>query len=665
MPKIPYSKAPLWLPFQGSCLVCQDQTEGLNRVWQQANPSPEIQGISGPPLQMEAKESGAGTVIVIDSFWRDSMAFLRKALAASAWLICLPLWTLAQHFESIPDFANQSNLTNTTGVSVADYDLDGDLDIYLVASQAFDPTDSMTWSRLLRNENGQGFTDVTLSAQVINLQAENKEGTMGAKMGASWGDYDRDGYPDLFLSNNGPDELWHNEGDGTFRNVTQEAGVAGCAFCYSANAVWWDYDKDGDLDVYVSDWLKANRMYDNTGDGTFLDISESSGLDDAGHSFSSIPIDLNDDGLLDLYVVNDIGENVCYQQLESGKFIDRTMAFGLNNHGNGMGVAICDYNLDGFFDLYVTNIHEYVPNPFFVNDSTGPFTDQAAALGIENTGWGWGARFFDTDHDMDEDLYVVNGFDSPIAEGDRNHFFRYQNGRFEDVSEEVGLNDIAWGMGLEAFDYDLDGDLDMVVGNREAASVLYSNQSTQKEGKHNWLQISLIGTKSNPHGWGAKVQFSCGQFQQYRYHSGVNLFGQSIQPLHVGLGDHDQVDQIMISWPSGLEEVFGPFAANQFLSLQEGQGLPLSPPLQFGSAEIFPNPFQQQLWIQAAGQEPEEIHLSLVDQLGRLVFDQGYSMSAEQQLIPLFPDNFQLEAGIYIYHIQQHGHTRTGKLLKQ
>ena len=213
-------------------------------------------------------------------------------------------------------------------------------------------------------------------------------------MGASWGDYDNDGFPDMFISNYGMDELWHNEGDGTFKNVTEIAQVQGCAFCYSSNAVWWDYDLDGDLDLYVSDWLKENRFFRNDGEHQFSDISVLTGLNDRRHTFSSLPFDVDGDGLLDLYIINDIGENRFFWNRGKENFIEATSQVGLTNRGNGMGVDVCDYNNDGFFDIYVTNIFSYVPNPFFVNNGKSAFVDQAQELGIDDTGWGWGTRFF-------------------------------------------------------------------------------------------------------------------------------------------------------------------------------------------------------------------------------------------------------------------------------
>ncbi|MEM7370351.1 MAG: FG-GAP-like repeat-containing protein [Bacteroidota bacterium] len=594
------------------------------------------------------------------------MVFL---LSPQRWLLSLflfiPLGLSSQSFELVQEFSHQSQLTNSTGVAVADYDLDGDLDLYLVASEVFDPNNEQTWSRLLRNEGGEGFTDVTQDARLINWQAQTRDGTNGAKMGASWGDYDNDGYPDIFLSNYGLDELWHNEGDGTFRNVSQEMGVEGCFYCYSSNAVWWDYDLDGDLDLTVSDWIKPNRMYRNDGAEGFTDISEKTRLNDKRHTFSCLPIDQNGDGWLDLYIINDNSDNRFLRNKGNDVFVEITGQIGLTNNGNGMGVDVCDVNNDGLFDIYVTNIFSYLPNPFFVKKDDGRFTDQAESLRVHDTGWGWGARFFDVDHDGDEDLYVVNGFDSPVAEGDQNRFFLNASSTFEDISEELGVDDPEKGMGLEVFDMDMDGDLDMVLGNRDAHAVLYRHAFKGAGSNANWIQIQLEGTRSNKNAFGATLAIHFGERVLHRYHSGVNLFGQSIKAVHVGLAEHHLVDRIQVDWPGGLKEVFGPFAANQFVDLVEGNGTRVIPETPDATSTVFPTPFQDQLWLRLGEDIEGDISLRLTDIGGKTILKETYPGPFGKDLItPLMIDPL-LSPGFYLYHILGEGIEKKGKLLKQ
>lgn len=579
---------------------------------------------------------------------------------------------MSQRFERVDGFESDSELLNSTGIAVADFDLDGYPDIYVVASEIFDPDDPFTWSRLLKNEGDNSFKDVTLSSNLIHWQAETRDGNLGSKMGASWGDYNNDGYPDLFISNYGLDELWLNEGDGTFRNVTEIANVQGCFYCYSTGAIWWDYDQDGDLDLYVCDWLKENRLYRNDGNHKFVERSVTSGLNDRGHTFSSLPFDLDEDGLLDLYVVNDIGENRFYFNQGNGMFEEATDQVGLSNRGNGMGIDICDHNNDGLFDIYVTNIHQYVPNPFFVNQGDGVFKDESAALGIEDTGWGWGARFFDADHDADEDLYVVNGFDANIAKNDINKFFINDNNSFFEISSDAGVNNVDWGMGLEVVDLDLDGDLEMIVANRAAHSALYRNMTSEIAESSNWIQVDLEGTISNRNGFGAVVKISCDDSSHYyRYHSGVNVFGQSIKPVHFGLKSHEEVREIQVYWPSGSLETFGQFLPNQVVKLVEGTGTNLDADKTVPVKEkdrsafaVYPNPFESGLNLKSENGNIGKVLFEMVDLEGRNIFTAEVDIS-ETGSTPLIDAEPRIQSGLYFYSITGRKLRHSGKIVKR
>lgn len=595
-----------------------------------------------------------------------------------------PLWLVGQSFEAVADFPTQGKLNNANGIAVADYDLDGDLDIYIVASEVYDENDPLTWSKLLRNDGEAGFTDVTEAAKLINRSPAARSGSMGSKMGASWGDYDNDGYPDIFLSNYGFDELWHNEGNGQFTNVTDIAKVEGCPGCYSSNAVWWDHDKDGDLDLYVSDWIKENRFYRNDGNHIFTDISEATGLDDKGHTWASLPIDIDQNGLVDLYVINDVGHNRFYRNHGIERFEEATYDVGLIDEGDGMGVTVGDFNQDGFFDIYLTNIHYFHPNPFFINNGDGTFSNHAADLKIEDTGWGWGARFFDTDHDLDEDLYVVNGFTSPIAEGDRNFFFENNTCSFSNVGPAARVNDEEQAMGLEVFDYDLDGDQDMLVGKRNAPLKLYKNRTMEiVGGDKNWIQIELEGTVSNRNAFGSIVKIRCNGKDYFRYHSGVNLMGQSIQPIHFGLDAHQQVDEIEITWPTGAKEYLQAVAANQIIHLTEGTMASHSatvaqpdtidpceasivPKLEkLNTVSVFPQPFTDEFELRFSTPIAGEISLQLSNTLGQVVYQQTENTALTTQLKVAFTNYFNFSSGTYFYYLKTPSGSHTGTLVKQ
>ncbi len=581
-------------------------------------------------------------------------------------LVMLCLWNISvsQSFEKTQPFTDSQSLTNVSGVSVADYDLDGDLDLFLVAAEVFDSENPRTWSKLLRNNGSGGFEDVTLTAGIINLERKGRDGTNGSKMGASWGDFDNDGDPDLYLSNYGFDELWRNEGDGTFINVTEESGLGGCEFCYSTNAVWWDYDNDGDLDIYVSDWIKRNRFFRNDGEDGFVNIAEMTELDDRGQTFTSLPIDLDRDGRLDLYVINDIGENVFYLNKGNDVFEDQTEEFRLEDDGNGMGSDICDYNNDGNFDIYLTNIYQLDPNPFFINRGNGTFLNRSEVLRVDDTGWGWGARFFDADHDMDEDLYVVNGFYSDIAAGDRNHFFLNNGTVFRDISQDHGLNSDAIGMGLEVFDYDSDGDLDMMVGNRESPVDLYINSFSSG----NWFQVSLEGTISNKSGFGAEIRIVTGDKSLYRYHSGANLFGQSIRPVHFGLAENDKIDTLEVRWPSGLGERMYDLEPNQVIPFVEGSGEIFNRPLSSNPLEptlkIYPNPFSEEIRLLHGSLTNGMYTFEIFTASGKIIHEQKVQINKtnDETVIHVGAPS---SSGWMIFRLRGNGYSITGKLIRE
>ena len=589
-------------------------------------------------------------------------------------VIMIFTWSMSfgycQSFEIVQDFEIQNDLRSVNGVSVADYDLDGDLDLFLVAATIFDENDPLTWSRLMRNDGEQGFSDVTLAAELINYEAlHNKGMVMGSKMGASWGDYNNDGYPDIFLTNFGLDELWRNDGNGKFTNVTKSSGVQGCQFCYSTTGLWWDYDLDGDLDLFVCDWIRENRFYRNDGDGTFADITMQSGLGDDRNSFSALPIDINYDGLVDLYVANDAQENGLFLNNGDGTFSDWARPYGLDNDGNGMGMDVCDYNNDGRFDIYVTNIFSFEPNVFFVNNGDGLFSNESISLGIDDTGWGWGVRFFDADHDLDEDLYAVNGYTSDVAKDDRNTFFLNDEDGFKNLSAELGVDNINYGMGLEVFDYDGDGDFDMIVGNRDAPSSLYKNTNIESSNiANNWLQITLEGTVSNRNAFGSKIKITCGGRDYYRYYTGMNLFGQSIKSNHFGLSNHTVVDQVEVTWPDGSIEIFTNVEANQVIHIKENIDKKIINEIAektISSVEIFPNPFSDKLIVEFNKVDFSFFELKILDSSGREVFNKSIKQGGKTNFELHFNDDANLSPGVYFYTLITDNTFNTGKIIQR
>ncbi|MCI0696356.1 FG-GAP-like repeat-containing protein [candidate division KSB1 bacterium] len=601
-------------------------------------------------------------------------------------VFCLCRWEAtkisAQTFLLKTEEAGMSVIKKNNGVAVADYDRDGDLDVYFVANQQYNADDASTWNRFFRNEGNGTFTDVTAVTGVISRVAGQPFNEMGYKFGAAWGDYDNDSYPDIFLTNYGLNELYHNQGDGTFANVTQAAGVGGEAGRSHSSAVWWDYDLDGDLDLYVSAWRGANTMYENNGNGTFTDVTQQSGLINKLATWTSIPLDANNDGLPDLYVVDDFkAPNKFFLNLGNKTFREATQEFGLISPGNGMGVSVGDYNNDGFFDIYVTNISglavfDNETNPLFTNTGQGRFVDRAAEMGVAIAGWGWGNEFFDCDHDGDLDLYAVNGFDFNGRAADTSNFF-FENIMetgtilFKNISAQCGAGGWADGLGLVVFDYDNDGDLDLLVSNSKQEPYLYENRSHTQ----NWLKIQLEGTISNRNAFGAVVKLTAGGKNYYRQHDGVSFLGQSIKPLHFGLAEAPMIEEIAVRWPNGNEETVVNVAANQTIKIKEGQGMVTGVkqsaasvmPDEFQLLGNFPNPFNNNTAIKFNLGQPGEIKVVITDVVGREIrtIHTGFSTSGTHVTHwNATDDNGEpVGSGLYFYKVFFQSYSRAGKIL--
>ncbi len=594
----------------------------------------------------------------------------------------------AQDFIRVEESAQIDHVQSANGVAVADYDQDGDLDIFFVGFESFDPNDETTWNRLLSNNGDATFEDVTIAAG-FDIQYVNTgvAAVRGEKMGAAWGDYDNDGFPDLFLTNSREDQLYHNEGDGTFVDVTDQAGVASCNECYSSSALWWDPDKDGDLDLYVSQLKGVNFMYENLGDGTFEDVTERTRLGGFGITWTSVPIDVGKDGFLDLFNANDGTENEFFENRQiDNTFNEASLAYRLNDEGAGMGVTVGDYNNDGLFDIYVTNIFNHHPNPLHTDLGNRRFQDDAVEMGIANTGWGWGTKFFDCDHDGDEDLYAVNGVEEKggvlegVVQEDEPNFF-YKNlqmegtSGFQNWSVESQTDAIAKARGLEVFDYDDDGDLDMAVGNSVETVSLYRNEiikDSQPENA-NWIKIWLEGTDSNRDAIGTEVKVTIDGKSYYRWYHGAGYLSQSLTPVHFGLGSFQVINEIQVTWPLGLIETLYDVPANQTLSLKEGENSRITgvedeivnPSIQVYN---YPNPFQNTTTIHFKLAKPGNLDLTIYSitskelyQISRQVHQAG-TIAIKWSGIGI--DGDSLAPGLYFYRADFEDDRVQGKLLK-
>ena len=441
-------------------------------------------------------------------------------------------------------------------VAACDYDQDGWIDLYVTSSKLG------SLNKLYRNNGNGTFTDVAQPAGV----ARANEG--GSCIDAVWGDYDNDGHPDLYLVRWGPNLLYHNNGNGTFTEVTAKAGVG-----YRGNgscAVWFDFNDDGFLDLYVGNYFRPvdlfnlqdtrimhedfetardggpNVLYRNNGDGTFTDVSKELRVDDTGWTLDVGTGDYDNDGDQDLFVANDFGPDKVYRNNGEGTFTEVSDAtIGWDTY-KGMNIDLGDFNNDGWLDLYICNIYckEYVKegNRLHRNMGDGTFKDISFEAGVFDAGWAWAGRFWDYDNDGFLDIMVANGYISGNPQDEyfaklatavtkpnfdpidamnwpvmgnstfsgyepKRVFHNEGNETFKEVAAEIGLDCTRDGRGLAMFDFDNDGDLDVYLSNQGQEGVLYRNDLGNK---YNWLEVDLEGTHCNRDAIGARITVVCG-----------------------------------------------------------------------------------------------------------------------------------------------------------
>jgi hypothetical protein len=489
----------------------------------------------------------------------------------------------AQKFERIETAAGLGSMKENNGVAVADYDRDGDLDIFIVAKGKDLVGDEKTKSKLFRNDNNGAYTNVTEASGLINLLPNDGNNAInpaldGYKYGVSWGDYDNDGFPDLFFTYQHKVQLFHNNGNGTFTDKTEQAGFTKINNCWNTSATWFDFNNDGFLDIYIGNWEKCdyNSFYINNGNGTFNNQSKLfEGALKNRRSYLGFPFDFNADGLLDLYLTNDniLTPNELFINTNKIGVVEDAKKYGLANTNSNMGVGIGDYNNDGFFDLFVTNINK---NVFYKNNGDNTFKDVATEKNMLNTGWAWDNIFADFDLDGDEDLFITNGFS--LTGPQKNRYFKnlYNEGKddFIDVSDEVNLGDMTMGTSTCAFDYDNDGDLDLFVSNNDRASYFYNNPTIKinQTTPLRWFKIGLEGTTSNRDAIGSTITVTTDVGVFHRYYTGIGFLSQSLQAVHFGLGKATKITEVKIKWPSGLTEKYQNFDLNTFIKFKEGIG---------------------------------------------------------------------------------------------
>ena len=504
------------------------------------------------------------------------------------------------------------------GVAFGDYNNDGFLDLYI-------PNGEQT--RLYQNSGDGRFVDVVQSA-----------GVQGEAGGVIWGDYDNDGFLDLFVNPwEFPEILYHNNGDGTFTDVTKQAGIGDEKT--GGPTAFVDYDSDGNLDLYVGNYTAegGNVLYRNNGDGTFSDVTAQTGLQNFGVTLGLCFFDFDNDNDSDLYVANDFGRDYLYRNRGDGTYEDISLsALGEKTPHNSMGIALGDYDGNGFLDLYITDIGA---NTLYRNNGDGSFENVATEAGVADApGISWGTGFFDYDGDSVVDIYVVNGHlvgESSRSESPNRMYLNGGNGAFFDQSESSGIVNAFVGRGSALGDYDNDGATDIFIGNVKSRNVLFRNNAN----RNNWIAVQLVGVESNASAIGARIRLINESTVQVREICGGGSY-LSFNSLIAGfgLGESDVVDSIEVRWPSGQLQVFENIPANQSITITEGEkeytvlyGQPVAvEPLgkrltTFGGIkwnglhQNYPNPFNPETWIPFQLARKSTVTLQIYDAGGRRV----------------------------------------------
>jgi hypothetical protein len=549
----------------------------------------------------------------------SGMAFLVPVLSSGK--LGQPVLALGPWFTDVAEKAGLTTFRNTCGtlvkdylvetmnggVAIFDYNNDGLMDILLVNGSTFqlldDPKLPRTMSRLFRNNRDGTFTDVTRQSGLINT---------GWGQGVAAADYDNDGYVDVFITNFGTNALFHNNGDGTFTNVTHEAGVEGGN--WSSGCAWGDFDGDGRLDLYVARYVDFDRAiipppgeakyclyrgvpvccgplgltglpdlyYHNEGNGKFREVSNDVGIRDSDKAFGlgAATLDFDNDGFLDIYVANDSEPNFLWRNKGNGTFEEVAMEAGCAVTADGrpqssMGVAVGDYNNDGWMDIYTTSFSEDY-NTLYRN-SKGVFDDVTfeAGLGTDFSKLTLGTGFLDFDNDGWLDLFLANGHLYPQAEMAGNSYFQHnhlwhnlRNGRFELLPESQSGFTQAWSSRGAAFgDLANSGRVWVVVNNIDQVPFLYEPSGTAG----NWVRIRLTGTRSNRSAIGARVRVTTGELTQTNeVRSGESYLCSSDIRLHFGLGQAKSIDQLEIRWPDRQVEKYERLAVNREYAFREG-----------------------------------------------------------------------------------------------
>ncbi len=475
-------------------------------------------------------------------------------------------------------------------------------------------------NRLCKNLGDGTFEEVgTLAGVAIS----------GQSVASTWGDINNDGYLDLYVTVvNEKDQLFINNGNGTFDEITSNAGIDNLGVPKSVNMS--DVNNDGLLDIYVSNFLSENVLYINQGNNTFTNQTVASGALDDGPSMGTIFFDYDKDGDVDLYLSHDqLVANILYQNNGAGVFTDVSDQAGVNTIGYGMGVDVGDIDNDGWLDIYITNLYK---NVLLRNNGDGTFIDKSTSAGIEDDGMGWGTSFLDYNKDGLMDIYVANESDFFNPPNPNVLYKNLGNSTFEKVEMNGVISNIERSFGAACFDYNLDGNIDMAVANKGTEGHLQLFQNAERSGA--WMGVKLLGVESNRNGIGAQVKVidNLGRIHFKELTAGHGWASQNSNILFFGLGEATSIDELSIDWPSGLTQNVSinsldkNYTITEGLSAQEGILFDLSTSTNSidlentFQVEVYPNPTTNSFSVDVSVKDQSDIQLEFFNALGQRIY---------------------------------------------
>ncbi len=547
----------------------------------------------------------------------------RKAsFFSSAFLLCfLPIFSFAQ-YKDVSLAAGVANYGRNSGVAFGDYNADGLDDLYISVRDG--------QNKLYQNLGRGQFLDVGAPAGVDYGE--------GSRL-AAWGDLNNDGYPELYLANyDRPDVLYQNNGDGTFTDVSLQARIYNVANPFSVSLA--DINADSWLDIYVANFKSENRLFLNKGDGTFSDYTYLSGALDTQNAMGTVFFDFDNDRDLDLYLVHDGQPNLFYENIGEGRFEDVSLRAGVDDAGSGMGVDAGDVNNDGWLDLYITNLYE---NVLYLNNGDGTFTNIAKNAGVDDYGMGWGTNFLDYNNDGLLDIYVANdSYFSPYPN------VLYQNKgdlTFEMVQAEDPISSWQGAYGSACADIDLDGRVDIAIAN--TGSNDYAQLFKNENSVGAWIGFRLEGKESNRDAVGARIEiwdeFGIKRIKEVA--SGTGYAAQNSLMQHFGMGTAVHIDSLRIFWPSGFQQTIKKLDAGFYYHIPEGEApVPIDRSITSSNQlltelnarlqAVYPNPSNSVFEIELKIEQADRYRLSILDLYGREIrrLHQGRFSSGERRL---------------------------------